>query len=80
MTELEMTQLGSWRFKLQLSSILQKTESLDKPREVIGFEAANAAAAMEPMLEPSDHVAYNEGINYALQEWLVGATESNRAE
>jgi hypothetical protein len=74
MTELEMTKLGSWRFSLHLQSLLGKSDSESKPREIIGFEAANAAASMEPQLTPDEHIAYHEGINYALQQWLVGST------
>jgi hypothetical protein len=80
MTELEMTKLGSWRFSLHLQNLLGKLESAEKPREMIGFEAANAAASMEPELTPEEHIAYNEGINYALQQWLVGSTDSQKIE
>jgi hypothetical protein len=80
MTELEMTKLGSWRFSLHLQRLLGKSDSASQPREMIGFEAANAAASMEPQLTPEEHVAYNDGINYALQQWLVGANESQKIE
>lgn len=71
MTELEMTKLGRWRFRLQLEKVLRELDSEKSPREVIGYEAANAAASMEPSLSPEDRVAYSEGINYALQEWMT---------
>ena len=38
---------------------------------VLGFEAANAAAAMEQGLSYEDRAAYHLGINYALEAWLV---------
>jgi hypothetical protein len=78
MTEFEMAKLGSWRFSLHLKMVLGKSDSAEKPKMVIGFEAANAAAAMEPQLTPEEHAAYYEGINYALQQWLVGSDESGR--
>lgn len=78
MTELEMVKLGSWRFSLHLKRVLDRSDSVEKPKVAIGFEAANAAAGMEPELTPEDHSAYYEGINYALQQWLVGSDESGR--
>lgn len=79
MTELEMTKLGRWRFRLQLEKVIRESGSENLPREMIGFEAANAASNMEQSLGPEDKVAYSEGINYALQEWItlgVGYTEN----
>lgn len=78
MTEFEMAKLGSWRFSLHLKMVLDKSDSAEKTKTVIGFEAANAAAGMEPQLTPEEHAAYYEGVNYALQQWLVGSDESGR--
>ena len=70
MTEVEMADLGRSRFDLQLKRVLEGDQG-ERPKVVLGFEAANAAAAMEQGLSYEDRAAYHLGINYALEAWLV---------
>lgn len=70
MTEVEMADLGRSRFNLQLKKVLENDQG-ERPRVVLGFEAANAAASMEQGLSYEDRAAYHLGINYALEAWLV---------
>jgi hypothetical protein len=70
MTEAEMADLGRSRFDLQLKRVLEGDQG-ERPKVVLGFEAANAAAAMEQGLSYEDRAAYHLGINYALEAWLV---------
>jgi hypothetical protein len=70
MTEVEMADLGRSRFSLQLEKILENDRD-ERPKVLLGFEAANAAAAMEQALSYEDRASYHLGINYALEAWLV---------
>lgn len=71
MTEIEMAELGRSRFLSKLADLLGKSAVEGKPREVIGFEVANAVAAMEPNLTYEEKIAYHQGINYAVQHWIM---------
>jgi hypothetical protein len=71
MTELEMAELGRSRFLSKLEDLLRNPDVAAKPREVIGFEAANAVAAMEPNLTYEQKIAYHDGVNYAVQQWIM---------
>lgn len=70
MTEAEMADLGRSRFNLHLEKVLENDQG-ERPKVVLGFEAANAAASMEQSLSYEDRAAYHLGINYALEAWLV---------
>lgn len=71
MTELEMAELGRSRFLSKLEDLLRSPDAAARPREVIGFEAANAVAVMEPNLTYEQKIAYHDGVNYAVQQWLM---------
>lgn len=70
MTEVEMADLGRSRFSLQIQKLLENDQE-KRPKVMLGFEAANAAASMEQGLSYEDRAAYHLGINYALEAWLV---------
>jgi hypothetical protein len=74
MTEVEMADLGRSRFSLQLERILSDDLGV-RPKVLLGFEAANAAAAMENSLSYEDRSAYHMGINYALEAWLTAPSD-----
>lgn len=77
MTEVEMADLGRSRFSLQLEKVLEDDQG-ERPKVLLGFEAANAAAAMERDLSYEDRASYHLGINYALEAWL--ASENNQKD
>jgi hypothetical protein len=74
MTEVEMADLGRSRFSLQLERILSDDLGA-RPKVLLGFEAANAAASMENSLSYEDRSAYHMGINYALEAWLAAPND-----
>jgi len=74
MTEAEMADLGRSRFSLHLEKILEGDQG-ERPKVLLGFEAANAAASMEQSLSYEDRAAYHLGINYALEAWLAYGDE-----